>query len=80
MTPFAIAGVVLIALGGATLGGVRQTEALHDQAVDAERARAGLPPRALAPEVGPLTGATLIGAGLLAGTGSLLVFIAAVMR
>jgi hypothetical protein len=78
--PLLIAAAVFFAAGLGVLGFVSSREAGHDREVDAERARAGLPPRALAVATGNLTGGVLAGGGALMGVGLLLLMISLVIR
>lgn len=78
--PLLIAAAVALAAGLGIIFSVRGVESRHDQAVDAERARAGLPPRHLDVGVGNLTGATLAGGGSLIGVALLLLMISLVIR
>ncbi len=78
--PLLIAALVAALAGVGAIMKVQMTQGAHDQAVDAERARAGLPPRHMDVGVGNLTGATLAGGGSLLGVALLLAVIACVIH
>lgn len=75
-----IVGLALFAASAAVFMGLGQVTGLHDRAVDAERAQAGLAPRALRLDTSKLMGAGLATGGAFIGLGLVATLIGLVIR
>lgn len=75
-----VVGLALFAASAAVFMGLGQVTGMHDQAVDAERAQAGLAPRLLRLDTSTVMGAGLAAGGACIGLGLVATLIGLVIR